>query len=142
MKYKIESNGHNLSVTFTASSKPELSGFKEFLDEIIKSPDYSAVTKVLLDFSDIHLGKLNSYEIRRFIDAQRYSFRKIEELRVAVVVARPIDFGVVRICGALAEDFIPGYQVFYTSAEALKWLNREKPGDSALNRFLSVVAMM
>ena len=138
MKYDLGFEQNDSFAIFKVSGQPELAGFQELLDDFLNNPVWQSVKKIMLDFSELHIGNVESDEVRQFINTQKATFKKLNKIPIAVVVSCPVDFGVVRMCGTLAEKMITCYQVFYTTEDALEWLGPERTIPSTLKILLSV----
>jgi len=125
MKHDIKFEHDGSLVTITASGEPTYAGFETYINELIDSPAWYPGTTVLCDFRELMIKNLSGNEIRSIVNVHKPYMNRIGNSKVAVVVSRRVDFGLVRMWEILAEDIFPQHRGFYTIEEALKWINEE-----------------
>jgi hypothetical protein len=123
MEYTIEYGGDPLGVTFTTSGAADLSVILRAHEEFFADPRFRRGMPILADHSALDTTPLASAETKQIGEAYRRFLDHVGESAIAVVVAHPAAFGLVRMAEAHAGPPPPSLQrIFYSRAEALAWL--------------------
>lgn len=109
-------------LTLTASGVARVDGFREYLEGVLSDPSWEPGTAALLDFRDLRLEHLSFREVEEIVALHVPHVTRIGNSPMAVVVSRPVDFGLVRMWESLAADMFPMHSVFYEVDETLTWL--------------------
>ncbi|HVN79956.1 MAG TPA: hypothetical protein VMW38_13230 [Terriglobia bacterium] len=119
---KFEKDGSLISIT--ASGIPDIEGFRSYLQAITSSPDWRPGIPVLCDLRNLDTSKVTATVIRGVVDLHVELTDRYWSSPVAVVVSRPVDFGMVRMFEAYTRNMCPEYEVFYSVEDALEWLRK------------------
>ena len=130
MEWRIffEPDGSRVTVTVTGAARVD--GFRPYLEALLGDPAWRAGTPVLVDFRGLDIGQLNFAAAEQVLAVHLPYVARIGKSPIAVVVSRPVDFGMMRMWGGLSDGKFPVPQIFYEAADALRWLNTPGPGDS------------
>jgi hypothetical protein len=99
-------------------------GADEFLasfETMLKLPGFRPGVKVLVDMLE-HVHQADSEDIRRIAAVFLEHSEELRGTDAAVVVARPVSYGLLRMLQAFVEDAPFGFSVFYSRSEAEKTL--------------------
>lgn len=122
MEWRIDFAEDGSRLTVTAWGAAEVSGFIAFLLEAVAHPVWRPDIPALMDFRNLDIGALSSAEMQQLADLHRPHTKEIATGRLAVVVAKPVDYGMVRMWGAFVHQMNLTHDVFYTLEEADAWL--------------------
>jgi hypothetical protein len=106
-------------------------GFREYLEGVLSDPAWTPGTAALIDFRDLRLEHLSFRDVEEIVELHVPHVTRIGNSPMAVVVSRPVDFGLVRMWESLAADMFPLHSVFYEVDEALSWLRAKQRRASA-----------
>jgi len=131
VEYAIEFSRDPPGVTFTTSGPADLSTILRANDEFLSDPRFRPGMPVLADHSDLDTTSLASSDTELIGKAYRRFLDKVGQSAIAIVVAHPATFGLVRMAQAHAGQPQPHQRIFYSRAEAISWLNRPVGGSPA-----------
>ena len=121
---RFEPGGEYL--TITAMGPIDVEGVREYLEAILADAAWRPGMLVLADFRDMSTDHLSVAQVRKIVEVHQPYMERIGLSPVAVVVSRPVDFGMVRMWEAMAAQMFPMHEVFYTTDEALAWLRSHR----------------
>jgi len=91
-------------------------------DASVSSEDYKSGMGRLWDFTKADLSSLNSSTIRRMAQHSKEFPPGINDVKVAFVVDRPVEYGLARMFEAFSQDASTEIAVFYRLEEAEAWM--------------------
>jgi hypothetical protein len=109
-------------MTVTAWGPAEASGFIAYLLEAVNHPAWRPGIPALMDFRDLDIGRLGAADAWQVADQHQPYAKILAAAPIAVVVSRPVDFGMVRMWESLVHQMHLAHEVFYAMAEAEAWL--------------------
>jgi hypothetical protein len=122
MGIDIQLNQNTGVWTYKVTGDVEVVDFEGAMKTLEKVPDITDYTRTLWDLREITSPSPSSGEVRRSVDlAEGYRARRGHG-KSAVVVGREVDFGLVRMYQAYAEQKDVEIAVFRDYSEALAWL--------------------
>ncbi len=95
-------------------------GFAEFIagfKRMLGLPDFRPGLKILVDMLE-HVHQVDSEDIRRIATVFVENGEALRDTEVAVVVGRPVSYGLLRMLQAFVEDAPFRFFVFYSRSEA------------------------
>jgi hypothetical protein len=123
MDYTIEFGGDPYGVTFTTSGAADIAAILRANEEFLADPRFRPGMPILADHSALDTSSLASDDAKLIGEAYRRFLDRIGESAIAIVVARPAAFGLIRMAEAYAGPPPPSNQrIFYSREEALAWL--------------------
>ena len=89
----------------------------------------------MCDFRLLNIFKLSAQDIEQLVEVHRRYSRLLQKNPgpIAVVVAKVVDYGLVRMWELVANDMFPMFRPFLRMEEALEWLKtggEESGGDA------------
>jgi hypothetical protein len=120
--YTIDFDGNPPGFVFTSSGAADLATMLQAQEELFAHPRFRAGIPMLFDHSALDTRSLSAADVKRVGEAYRQFLERVGESPVAIVVAHPAAFGLVRMAGAHSGAPAPNVAVFYSRAEALEWL--------------------
>jgi hypothetical protein len=94
-----------------------------FIDEVLKDDRWRSGMNVIVDYRLAELNDLTSSDAHALADTVKGLKDKVGTGRVAHVVSRTVDFGMVRMWENLIEDQVSfDFRVFYSMDDALRWI--------------------
>ena len=91
-------------------------------DAAVSSEEYKKGMGRLWDFTDADLSLLNSETIRRMAQHSKSFPPGINDVKVAFMAGRPLEFGLSRMFEAFSMDARTEIAVFHTLEEAEAWM--------------------
>lgn len=123
MEYRILFEPDGSFVTLTVTGPARVDGFVPYLEALAQDPAWRPGTPVLVDYRAFDLSPLRFEDVERILALHLPYVARIGRSPIAVVVSRAVDFGMLRMWGALATDKFPVQQLFYDMVEATQWLH-------------------
>ncbi len=122
VEYTIVWGGDPEDVRVTTSGVADMSGTRRWTEEILADAHYRQGLRLLVDHRALDWSGLTADSLRRRIADAEHDPR-IGRHRIAYVVSRPVDFGVVRMGQLMAAGRTQSESaVFYDPDEARAWL--------------------
>ena len=109
-------------VVVAVDGEPSVDEISEAVDEICRLPEYHLNPRVVWDLRRggvAHLSPDELHQIARFLSEKRADLRRV---RVALLVGREVDYGVLRMLGVFLSDEPLEDQVFRDAEAAWAWL--------------------
>lgn len=122
MQWSYEIVGEPGIVRLIAGGPAEMGGFAQSLDRILADPAWHPAMNCVADFRQLDLNTLKHDDVVRLADLHIQMAERIGNARIAIVVSRPVDFGMVRMWQAMVEERFPAHSVFYDMDDAMRWL--------------------
>jgi hypothetical protein len=122
----FEEGGSRALITGTGAIDAE--GITGYLDALLADPSWKSGMHVLVDFRGLSTDHLTVAQVQQIVDLHAPYMERIGSSPVAVVVSRPVDFGMVRMWEAMAARMFPRHEVFYTTDDARAWLSSQSAG--------------
>jgi len=126
LEYTIDFGGDPLGVSFTTSGRADLSTILRANEEFLSDPRFRPGMPILADHSALDTTPLESSDMEVVGQAYRKFLDQIGESPIAIVVAGPGAFGLIRMAGAHAGEPAPDAQIFYSRDEAVSWLRNPR----------------
>ena len=122
----FEEGGSPAIITGTGTIDAE--GISGYLDALLADPAWKPGMHVLVDFRGLSTDHLSVAQVQQIVDLHAPYMERIGSSPVAVVVSRPVDYGMVRMWAAMAARMFPRHEVFYTTEDARRWLFSQTAG--------------
>ena len=123
MEYTVDFDDDSPGVTFTTSGRADLAVLLRANEEFLADPRFRPGMPILADHSALDTSALASSDTKAIGEAYRQFLDLVGESAIAIVVAHPATFGLVRMAEAYAGTPPPSLQrIFYSREEALAWL--------------------
>jgi len=122
MEWRIQIADEGSRLTVTAWGAAEVGGFLAYLQEAVKQPGWYPEIPALMDFRQLDVSCLSPADIVQLAELHLPYADTLARSRIAVLVSRPVDYGVVRMWEALVHQMNLAHAVFYSLAEAEAWL--------------------
>jgi hypothetical protein len=107
----------------SATGPATVRDLRAFIDEVLKDERWRGGMNVIVDYRLAELNFLTSSDAHALADMVKRLKEKVGAGRVAHVVARTVDFGMIRMWENLIEDQVSfGFRVFYSMDDALSWI--------------------
>jgi hypothetical protein len=123
MEYTIDFGGDLHGVTFTTSGPADLSSILRANDEFLADARFRPGMPILADHSGLDTTPLTSSDAKLIGEAYRRFLDRVGESAIAIVVAHPAAFGLVRMAEAYAGPVQSNLRIFYSRADAVSWLS-------------------
>ena len=117
---RFEEGGSRAIITGTGAIDAQ--GITGYLDALLADPAWKRGMHVLVDFRGLSTDHLSVAQVQEIVDLHAPYMERIGSSPVAVVVSRPVDFGMVRMWEAMAAQMFPRHEVFYSMDDATRWL--------------------
>jgi hypothetical protein len=118
----VENNGSRFVVT--THGEASVSGILAFLDDLVSHPQWKPGSQILLDHSDLDLGRIAQNGIGQ---VSQYFIKIAPQLgagKIALIMNREIDYGIARAWELMtADDVDISIFVFRSVEDARKWLD-------------------
>jgi hypothetical protein len=138
VEYTIEFGEDPHGVVITTSGSADLAAILRANEEFLADARFRPGMPILADHSALDTSSLASSDTRLIGEAYREFLDRVGESAIAIVVAHPATFGLVRMAEAYAGPPPPSLQrIFYSRDEALAWLRDpilQYRGDCSANR--------
>jgi len=127
MEFVVSWDTEPEDVLITTSGVPAVDDVDAMIGTVRADPHYRGTgLRALLDHRGANFAALSPERARERADRIVDVRRQLEAARIAVVVARPADYGVQRVLDALIVDHVPfETAVFYSLEDARAWLTAE-----------------
>lgn len=122
MEWNIQFADDASRMTVRAWGMAEVPGFIAYLLAAVDHPAWRPGIPALMDFRDLDVGRLSGTDIQRLADLHAPYAEMLAQGRIAVLVARPVEFGMVRMWQAFVHHMHLAHGVFYSLEEAEAWL--------------------
>ncbi len=96
--------------------------FLAFLLAATADPRWRPGIPTLLDFRDLDLTALSPTEVQELAELHRPHAEMLRHTRIAVLVTRSVDYGIVRMWEAFTDDLGLAHAPFYELETAEAWL--------------------
>jgi hypothetical protein len=104
----------------------ELQIFKDFIRNIFTHENWQPGGALLINHSELNAAPLTTDEIREMADFTKPFLSQIGQAKIAILVARDLEFGVGRMWQVFAsEGRESAREVFRSRDEAISWLKNE-----------------
>jgi hypothetical protein len=132
MRHELDIRPDGALAVVTTHGEACLEGFRAFTDELVRHRLPSRATPVLVDHRDLDLSTMLKADIdafRRYVAEQLATLRREPHAaapRLATLVSRTLDFGIVRQWEIPLEDELPmRHRAFLDRDAAVAWLSTE-----------------
>jgi hypothetical protein len=121
MEYEIHQTSKFVEVVTHGDG--EATVFQELLSEVFALKDWKPGTPILIDHSDFNAGPLTVGEMSALADMIDSVRVELGSLRMAILVAGDLEFGLGRMWEVFVEDKWDGAsEVFRSREDAMRWL--------------------
>lgn len=90
--------------------------------QVVQQTDWRGAKAILWDLRTLTKGPGSPAEIHQAVELTERTSDAWRGARLAVLVARDVDFGIARMFGTFADQFDLEFHVFRDEPEALEWL--------------------
>ncbi len=124
MKYTIVCGDGFLHVKTHGDA--ELKGFVDMVADILSHPKWAKDGAIFIDHSDLNSGPLTINDIYSIAEKVGLVRERFGRARVAFLVARNLEFGLIRMWETIASDkWDAATMCFRSRDEAILWLKRQ-----------------
>lgn len=124
-KYVVNETHNRLEITLEGEAS--LEGLSDFVEGLIKHPDWYPGRKVLIDFKKFFTITLTNDDVMNLSLFVRSLKNALGDGACAIYVSRDIDFGIVRMWQMHTENDINNrIEVFDSREEASGWLDQQQ----------------
>ncbi len=116
----FSADGSRLTLTFQGVA--QVDGFIACCQEAGRDPRWQSDLSAVLDLRDLDMAVLDQGDILHLVDAHKPHAARLAGNRVAVLVSRPVAYGLVRMWLGYTENLAHTHGVFYRLEEAEAWL--------------------
>lgn len=121
MKYEVDYHDGFFEVKTHGDADP--GGFRGFLDLLLAHEKWKPGTPILANHSELNTGPLTVDDVQRIAERAVRSKSQLGQARVAMLVARDLEYGLARMW----ESFVEGKwdviaRIFRSRDEAISWL--------------------
>jgi hypothetical protein len=109
-------------VVVHVEGEPDVEEIKDAMSKIWQTPEYRSNLRVLWDVRTGNAANLSSETLRDIARFQRDKRPELPQSRVAILVAREVDFGLMRMLGAFLPEGPLQENVFRDAETAWQWL--------------------
>ena len=111
-------------LTLSATGDLGREGLCEPIDAVLAHKSWRPGIPTLCDFRLLNIFKLSAQDIEQLVEVHRRYSRLLQKNPgpIAVVVAKVVDYGLVRMWELFANDMFPVFKVFLRMEEAQEWL--------------------
>lgn len=107
----------------SAAGPATIHDIRSLVDEVLKDSGWRSGMNVIVDYRLAELNFLTSSDAHSLADFIKRLKEKIGVGRIAHVVSRDVDFGMIRMWENMVDDQVSFYfQVFYSMDDARSWL--------------------
>ncbi|HEY5159436.1 MAG TPA: hypothetical protein VII83_00035 [Gaiellaceae bacterium] len=134
MEYEIIWGGDPEDVCIRTRGVATVEGFSAWLLEGISDPRKRPGLRVLIDHRQLDTSRMSIEDVERRVEIAAREEPHFDDVHVAVVVEREVDFGIQRMLGSLFEarpELRSILRVFRSIDEARLWLATFPAPDSA-----------
>lgn len=123
VKWRIDFEAFDGLMAIEASGPLRVEGFFEFLKAASTDPGRRKGMSILLDFRDLDTDRVEYPDIQRIAAVFATYAPTIGGTRVALIVSRPQDYGLMKIWEVLVGDVFSAHKICYTTEDALAFLH-------------------
>lgn len=106
----------------------DVEGIADYIRQAVMDPRWKPGTPCLMDFKELDLATFPMEHLRSLVQRERPFADRIGAAKIAILVTRPVDFGIARMWESFSQDLGQTRQVFYDMDEALAWLGASLTG--------------
>ena len=106
-----------------ASGDANFEGIKLMISDLLSSPNWKPGNSLLLDYTKLNAGPLLVSQIKEMAWSVSNVRKELGSLKVAHVVSRDLEFGLIRMWDTfLFDDWDGTADIFWTRDQAVSWL--------------------
>ena len=124
MEWVITWGGEIEDVSGRTFGQASVEGLNAFSEEGLSDPRWRPGIRALVDHRELDFTALSAADLRARAELAVKQVERFRQAHLAVVVGRPVDWGVQRMMQAFADDFGADVALFYTLDEARNWLSQ------------------
>lgn len=123
MEYTIMFDNEMSCFIVSATGPATVRDLHDFIDEVLGDERWRSGMNVIVDYRLAELNDLTSSDAHALAGLVKKLKEKVGAGRVAHVVSRAVDFGMIRMWENLIEDQVSfDFRVFYSMDDALGWI--------------------
>ena len=124
MELTVKFDADGSLVTLLATGDVDREGFRGKVEAVLSHPAWHPGMPTLCDFRELNIDKLSADDIRHLVEIHRGYAELTKETPspIAVVVAKKVDYGLIRMWELFANGMFPMHNVFLQMEDALSWL--------------------
>ena len=127
MDHRVQWGGDPEDIYVQAYGKATLAGLDAMTQEALADPRFRPGMKILLDYALLDWSGMSAQDVRARAAAAVRIGRQLGDARIAIIVGRPVEFGVGRMAQAYTEESLAAeIGLFYSAEEAREWLRNER----------------
>ena len=122
MEFTVQHSGGYFEITVTGAA--DLDGVVALIDSLLAHEDWKPGAPILIDQTAFDTLELSVAGVRAIADACTRRGSEFGKARIAIFVARKLEFGMDRMLGVFVEDgWDINMNVFWSKGEAIDWLS-------------------
>jgi hypothetical protein len=129
VEYDITWGGEVEDMSLRTAGQASLQGLRTYLQEGLSDSRWQPGMRVLVDHRELDWSTTTNDDLRARVASMVKERERFGRAHVAVVLARPVDYGLHRVMQALSDDWadVIDLELFYTVEEARAWLSQFPP---------------
>ena len=129
MSYSFRWGGDPEDVYIETSGQATLEGLAAMTEEGLTDGRFRRDMKILTDHRALDWTTMNSADLRARAASFKVHMERLGDAHIAVVMARPVDYGMQRMMQAYLDDgrAVVDIDLFYTVEDARDWLSQFRP---------------
>jgi hypothetical protein len=124
MNWEIDFETFSDLMVIKASGAVDVSGFLGYMKAALTDPRWRKGMPVLLDFRNLETDRVEYPDIQKIAAIFAPYVSAIGSVRVAVVVSRAQDYGMIKIWEVLAREIFSIHEIYFTIDDALAFLRK------------------
>ena len=112
-------------VTIAVDGVPDIAEIRDVIIKTWSDPVFQSTARGLWDLRNADLSGISAAELRTVADLEENRRPDLPRSRIALVVSREVDFGMLRMLEAFLPESTLDYHVFRDFDDAWHWLRAE-----------------
>ena len=126
MDWQLAFSADGSRLTLTIKGVAQMEGFIACCQEAGRDSRWQSNVSVVLDLRDLDMAALDQGDILHLVEVHKPHATRLANNRIAVLVSRPVAYGLVRMWMGFTQDLEHAHGVFYRMEEAETWLRGAK----------------
>jgi hypothetical protein len=129
VEYDITWGGEVEDMSLRTAGQASLQGLRTYLQEGLSDSRWQPGMRVLVDHRELDWSTTTNGDLRARVASMVKERERFGRAHVAVVLARPVDYGLHRVMQALSDDWadVIDLELFCMVEEARAWLSQFPP---------------
>lgn len=125
MTYEITADHENKMILVTAQGRITLDNVLDYIEQLMRKPFIKLPYGILVDYRNADLSQMTSEEVYQLIDYLKANEDKVGAIKIAILTAGELEFGLNRMFQLLSEEELP-FEVHVTKEfeDAMHWAGK------------------